>query len=134
MAKKKHPEGDLYLLQATWQDSDRTYRHRLIHTRAKSVDAMFEILAKEHPEWGTTDDYTTVGEIDGQYASVTVFKTEWMDDRAWKRWRNKKQKQRRHQIANEERDRDMQTIRDLVKKHGMVAMEVLAMAAEGEDE
>ena len=94
---KKHPEGDLYLLQATWQDRERNYQHRMIHTRAPSVEAMFEILAKEHPEWATTDDYTAVGDIDGCYTSVTVFKTEWMDCDSWKRWRNKKQKQRREQ-------------------------------------
>lgn len=131
MTKKlKDREGDLYLLQATWQDERRDYRHRNLFTRAKSVEAMFEILAKEHPEWGTTDDYTKVGEINGQFSSVTVFKVEWSDDRSWRDWVHKCQAERREQIKVEERDRDLAEIKRLVEKHGLVAMEVLAMAAE----
>lgn len=123
-------QDKLYLLKATWQDEDQKYRHRLIHTRAPSVEAMFEILAKEHPEWETTGDYTEIGEIDGQYASVTVFETVTMDDRSFRKWVNEKQAQRRAKLKIEERDRDLQTIRDLVAKHGVCAMQVLAIAAE----
>lgn len=130
MAKKKHPEGDLFLLQAIWQDSEKNYRHNNIFTRAHSVEEMFEILAKCYPNWSTTNDYTEVGEIDGHWTTVTVFKVEWSDSDSWRRWVDKKQEKRRKQIKVEERERDMQTIRELVEKHGVNAMEVLALAAE----
>jgi len=126
---KNHKEGKLYLLQATWQDESRAYRHRLMHTRAHSVEELFESLAAENPEWATTDDYTTFGEIKGYHTSVTVFETVSMDCQSWRLWVRKKQEDRREQIAVEERDRDMQTIRELVAKHGINAIEVLALAA-----
>jgi len=123
-------EGDLYLLQATWQERNHEYRHRLIHTRAKSVEEMFEILANEHPEWGATDDYTTVGEIYGRHTSVTVFKTVSMDSDSWRPWVGKRRMQRREEIEEEERDRDLAEIGRLTKKWGVSAREVLALAAQ----
>jgi hypothetical protein len=127
---KKGFDGDLFLIQAIWQDDRSTYRHNNIFTRAESVEAMFEILAKSHPEWSTTDDYTKIGEIDGHWTSVTVFKVEWSDDRSWRDWVNKKQDERRAQIKVEERDRDFVELRRIVEKHGVNAMEVIALAAE----
>ena len=126
---KKHNEGKLYLLQASWMDESREYRHRLIHTRAHSVEGMFEILADEHPDWATNDDYTAFGKIGGRHTSVTVFETVSMDCDSWRLWVRKQQADRREQIMVEERDRDMKIIQDLVAKHGLNAIEVLALAA-----
>lgn len=131
MSEKKEK---IYLLNATWQDERGDYHHRMLHTSANSVEEMFEKLAKEYPEWKTTNDYTKVGEILGFFTSVTVFETVSYDDRSWWDWKRQKQLERRDQIEVEKRERDLQTIRDLVKKHGFAAMEVLAMAADGNQE
>jgi len=123
----------VYLLKATWQDEKGEYHHSFIHTSAASVEELFEVFAKSYPEWATTDDYTKVGEILGFFTSVAVFETVNYDDRSWWDWKRHKQLERRDQIEVEKRERDLQTIRDLVKKHGLEAMEVMAIAAEVSD-
>jgi len=125
------PKGGIFLLHAVWQNKKREYQHRVVVSRCEKPEDMMLSFAKERKEWTTTTDPYDVGWIDGHLASVTVFKiAKTYPEDMWDGIREKLRDTRREDLDIAERERDLETIRTLVEKHGLNAMEVLAMAAE----
>ena len=121
-------KGDLYLLIATWQNESNEYRKRCIHTRASSPEEMYEIWAKENPEWRTCQDATQWGDKDlKHWTSVHVYKTcaYYPDDR-WHRWRREQREKREEEIKQEKKARDMKEMRRIIDEWGLSPLELLA--------
>jgi len=123
---------NIYVLIATWQDETREYKKRVIQSEADSIEEMYELFAKEHPEWDTCKKSFDWGEVDLiYYTNVSVFKvSECYYDRSWKAWRDKKRKKRATQIISEEKARDMAEMDRIIEKWGTSALELLALSAE----
>lgn len=125
-------EKGLYLLHAVWQDKHRNYRHRVVHSTG-TPEEMCASFFRERKEWIDCPAEELGWANKNSLVSVTLFKTVSMDDTSWKKYLKKAQKKRADHIEVEERKHAFETIRTLVKQHGINAMEVLALATEVND-
>jgi hypothetical protein len=123
---------DLYLLHAVWKDERNNYSHRVIHSTG-TPEELCDSFFREQKEW-VDCPAVELGWLNKiSLVRVTLFKTVSMDNESWKKYLKKAKQKREDHIESEERRRDFETIRTLVKKHGTCAMEVLALAAEEND-
>ena len=124
-------EIDIYLLHAVWQDKNRNYCHRVIHSQG-TPESMCDSFFRERKEWADCPPDELGWMNNSSLVRVTLFKTASMDDKSWNTYLKKARKKREHHIEDTERAQDFATIRALVKKHGVNAMEVLSFAAESQ--
>ena len=111
---------------------DLVYENPMVIRNAyQRVYDMIESYGRSQESWVTTDDPYKIGWIGDSLVRVSVFKVmRSYPDSLWEDWRDANMERRKAELVNEERERDMRTIRTLVEKHGLNAMEVLAMAAD----
>lgn len=128
-------EGDLYLLEATWQNDAGKYEKRCIFTRATRVEELFESLAKEHPEWDAVKSPYDWGNINPTRGttSVCVYKVETCDNTSWGMWVEEQRTNYARTLKQRKRARDMKELRRIVDEWDIAPLEALAIAA-GTDE
>jgi len=126
----KKKTSSLFLLHAVWQEHG-DYKHRVTVSCCEKPEDMIEAFGRGRKEWSTTDDPYKIGWIGNSLVRVSVFKLEHSyPDSMWEQWRETKKEQRKAELAKEEREQDMKTLRALVDKYGFHALEILALSAE----